>query len=70
MCVGNGGVGICFQGPGKQANTFGILGSRDQEPEEKHFRELGRKVHFSIREQGAENTLLHETCRPFWCVVR
>ena len=45
---------------------WGVLGSREQGgggggAEEKHFRELGEKCHFSFREQGAKTPLVAST---------
>ena len=37
---------IYFQGFGEKAQFLGVLGSRKQGAEEKHFRELGRKAFF------------------------
>ena len=49
---GFGDTGHLFSGIWGESITFGCF--REQGAEEKHFRELGRKGHFSFREQGAK----------------
>ena len=44
MCSKN--KGPFFKRSGEQAKTFGVLASKEQRSEEKHFRELERKVIF------------------------
>ena len=58
-----GGRVIYFQGFGEKAQLFGVLGSREQGAEEKHFRELGRKVIFFF--QGAGGKVIG--IQALWC---
>ena len=54
---------ICFHGPGEQANALSVLRSREQECEN-ILGNWGESFFY----QKAKNSLLHETCRPFWYV--